>query len=288
VVAFNLSDIGIPSPLKQVLLFDWPYAAYPKSPAWQRLDGYGFISRKLKLFLFQRYLKYCNVIACQSEVMRDLVKANYPEAKSVVIIPNAVSVDNLVVESSRIWDFNSQKINLLCLTYYYPHKNVEIFIELAEIIVRNCAPFVIVCTISEDQHPKAKKFIEEVKAKGLESVIRLVGAVSMPDVPSLYKACHALLLPTLLESFSGTYVEAFFHRIPVFTSDLEFAKGVCGNGAFYFDPLDAASIYNCLDQAFANPELILQRVDQGAQLLSMMPDWVSVTEKFEQVLDAMV
>lgn len=287
-VVFNLSDIGIPSRVKQVLLFDWPYAAYPKSPAWQRLDFQGYISRKLKLFLFKHYLKFCDVVACQSAVMQDLVLKHYPGVPSTTVIPNAVSIDNLHSDSARDWVFSSSKINLLCLTYYYPHKNIEIFLDLADIIVRNNASFAIVCTISSDQHPNAKKFIEEVKARNLEGVINLVGPVRMEDVPSLYRACDGLILPTLLESFSGTYVEAFFHRLPVFTSDLEFARGVCGDAAFYFNPLDADSIYTMLDYAFSQDSLIVEKVELGSQLLSRMPDWISVTDEYEKLISSLL
>jgi hypothetical protein len=51
----------------------------------------------------------------------------------------------------------------------------------------------------------------------------------MSDVPKWYKATQALLLPTLLESFSGTYIEAMHFERPIFTSNLDFAKEVCEN-----------------------------------------------------------
>jgi len=61
-------------------------------------------------------------------------------------------------------------------------------------------------------------------------------------VPSLYAQSDALLMPTLLESFSGTYVEAMFHKIVILTSKLDFAEDVCGESAFYFDPTSPEDI----------------------------------------------
>ena len=37
-VIFNLADIIVPISIKQIYLFDWPYALYPDSVAWKRLD----------------------------------------------------------------------------------------------------------------------------------------------------------------------------------------------------------------------------------------------------------
>ena len=51
-----------------------------------------------------------------------------------------------------------------------------------------------------------------------------------------------MILPTLLESFSATYIEAMFHGKTILTSDLDFARDVCGEAAFYFDPLNPQSI----------------------------------------------
>ena len=45
-------------------------------------------------------------------------------------------------------------------------------------------------------------------------------------------------MPTLLESFSGTYVESMYFEKPILTSDLDFAKEICGNGAIYFNPFN--------------------------------------------------
>ncbi len=39
-----------------------------------------------------------------------------------------------------------------------------------------------------------------------------LGIVRMEDISYLYSISNALLLPTLLESFSGTYIEAAFYK----------------------------------------------------------------------------
>jgi glycosyltransferase involved in cell wall biosynthesis len=54
--------------------------------------------------------------------------------------------------------------------------------------------------------------------------------------------------------------------LPILTSDLPFSRGICGDGAIYFDPEDISNIYIKIlklinDQEFRN-ELILRASNQ--------------------------
>ncbi len=75
-----------------------------------------------------------------------------------------------------------------------------------------------------------------------------------------YLACNALLLPTLLESFSGTYLEAMHFGRPILTSNLDFARDVCDDAALYFDPWDPVAIKDAIlklkDDASLQTELV--------------------------------
>ena len=97
-------------------------------------------------------------------------------------------------------------------------------------------------TLASEQHFKAARILQTLKKERLDEVVINVGPVRMSNVPSLYNQCDGLLMPTLLESFSGTYVEAMYHRKTILTSRLDFAEDVCGAAAFYFNPLDENSI----------------------------------------------
>ena len=74
------------------------------------------------------------------------------------------------------------------------------------------------------------------------SMIYNVGRLSPLNAPHLYEEVDYMFLPTLLECFSASYVEAMAMKVPILTSDLSFARTVCGDAALYFDPLDPVSI----------------------------------------------
>ncbi len=70
--------------------------------------------------------------------------------------------------------------------------------------------------------------IQQLAAKlGVEECLYNHGPVPVTDGPQLYQTCDFLLLPTILETFSGTYPEAMAMGLPIITTDLDFAHEIC-------------------------------------------------------------
>ena len=280
---FNLADIPIPSKIKQVFLFDWPYAVFPESPVWKMMDFFNWLTRKTKLFFFKKNLKYVDLMIAQSPAIK-LRLEKYFGISDIEVIPNSVSIDNLKRENTC--DFRlGNGLNLLCLTYYYPHKNIEVLIPLAREIASRRENFRIITTIAPEQHPMAKRFLHKIEKLGLQGVIKNIGPVSMRDVPSLYAQTDGLLLPTLLESFSGTYVEAMFHGKPIFTSELDFATGVCADAAYYFDPLNPDEILEKILESQNDPAGRNKRIEAGRRILAEHLTWEQAFHAYLQLFN---
>lgn len=281
-IVFNMGDLIINTTCPQLYLFDWSYAVYPDHSIWKYMDIKSKLNRLVKLSFLKKRISFKGLVMAQTEVTASKLMSIYG-IKNVVVVPNAVSIDNY--EHIITKDFMlPQKTNLLYLTHYYPHKNLEIFLPLAKKIKDNNLDFRIVITIDKTQHVKARQILEKIKLLKLDDIIINVGAVHMRDVPSLYKQCDGLLMPTLLESFSGTYVEAMHHEIPIFTSNLDFAEAVCGEAAFYFEPENADSIKNCLITAFENKHLLNDKVRKGRERLAGFPNWFQTFNLFQAYL----
>ncbi len=280
-MVFNPADVPMRTDVPQVFLFDWPYAAYPDSPAWQLCSRKEWVARKVKLRLFRALLGKVDLMLAQTEVFAERLKELY-HLKDVAVMPNAVSLDNF--HGGRGRDFNlGGGYRLLCLSRHYPHKNIEIFLPVAERIRASSEDIKIVTTIFPEDGEGARRFLDEVANRDLGGIIVNVGTVPMTEVPDLYRQTDALLLPTLLESFSGTYVEAMFHRKPILTSDLPFAKAVCEDAAWYFDPSDPDEIFQRILQARDDDRLREQRLAKADELLAALPDWPETYGNFARV-----
>ena len=106
---------------------------------------------------------------------------------------------------------------------------------------------------------------------GLKDIIINLGQVPINQMSGIYNRIDALLMPTLLESFSIVYLEAMYHRVPILTSNMWFARSICGNAAQYFDPLDENDIYNSIEKVLTNNKLRTTLIKKGVVQLSQFP-----------------
>ena len=91
---FNLGDIVIPVKYPQIYLFDWPYAVYPDSIIWKKMNIKSYLSRKIKLFVFKKYIKYATTVIAQTKTMKEKLESIYG-LDTIEIVPNAVSLENM-------------------------------------------------------------------------------------------------------------------------------------------------------------------------------------------------
>ena len=277
----NFSDLPVRTRRKQTFLFDWPYAAFIKSRAWGMLSWKEYLNRKLKLTLFRTWMHNIDRLIVQTVSMGEIMRDEYGFS-DVRVVPNAVSPP-LEVASKKSFNFGDA-FTLLCLTHYYPHKNIEIFIPLAAAIKKSKLNIKIITTISRDQSPKARRFLDLIEELELTHVIVNVGPVELDDIPQLYFNVDCLLLPTLLESFSGTYVEAMHFGVPILTSDLPFATGVCGDAAIYFNQDCHQDILRTILSVMDNEELMSKMRILGAERLSEFPTWEETYNMYQRAL----
>jgi len=287
-VIFSMGNFSVPSSRKQVVLFMWPYATYPEGEIWDRMSWKDVQTRKAKIATFRKRLRYANVVAPQTQTSADRLRRYYPEIEELCVVPTAVALNQFKQPLSgerAAFDWDQPGKKLLCLTRYYPHKNLEILVELARLIKFHEKPYSVITTIADEQHVGAAQLIEQIKQEEVQEVVHNIGPVPMDEVPALYEQTDGLLLPTLLESFSGTYVDAMFMKKPIFTSDRDFARDVCGEAAFYFDPLSAGQILEVIESGFNDPDRLQHTLDAGYKRVSEFPDWNKVADMYLDLLE---
>lgn len=109
---------------------------------------------------------------------------------------------------------------------------------------------------------------EEKVLKGRKiSGILNVGPVPPEECLSLYQECDALFLPTLAECFSASYPEAMKMEKPIVTTDLGFARSICGNAALYFQMMDPVSAADQIEKLVNNPTLRKKLIQYGKDQL---------------------
>ena len=193
------------------------------------------------------------------------------------LCPNAFSPSIQAVESwpEELQSFRGRFI-LLCLIRYYPHKNLEIIVETFSRYHTILQNVVCVLPIDKCQEKGASLLIDRINAEGLDDQIICVGAIPQQCLCEYCFVADVMFLPTLLESFSGTYLEAVQFERPILTSDRDFNRKVSGDAAIYIDPLLADSVKDGIlmlkDNNFLYEKMVANGRKQLKQHLMTWPE----------------
>lgn len=269
-VVLNMGDLIVHTTAKQIYIFDWPYALDVNPKVWADMNLRDWLNRRVKLWLVKHNLNKPDIVIAQTNFIQNRLRELYG-LTDVRVINNAVTVNTAPGDEALDLALPSG-VRMVYPAVYYPHKNLEILLDLAGLIRTGKLDYRIVTTVNPDTDA-ARRFLDSIIERGLQGIITNIGLVPLNQMHSLYKRCDALLMPTLLESFSIVYLEAMHHGIPVFTSDMWFARAVCGDAARYFDPFDAADILRTIESAMPRPDAKSDLIEAGARRLASFPNW---------------
>lgn len=281
-VIFSMGNFALPiKNIPQGVLFHYPYLIYPNSNKFKTS-----ILEKLilifQIWIFKSRLKYVNILFPQTHVAAHRLKNYYSSEIKIFPIPNAYTKLKI---SSKIINktFFPKEVGcyyLLCLTKYYKHKNIEVLLSVCNLLKKSKSNIKIIITICPNHHIASKQLLNNINKMKLSDYLINIGPVNIYDVPALYRYTDGLILPTLLESFTATYIDAMNFGKPIFTSFLDFAIEICEEAAFYFDPYNAEDIYNTITAAFINISQIQKKVEIGLKRSKLFPDWEEVCKTY--------
>jgi glycosyltransferase involved in cell wall biosynthesis len=219
--------------------FNRPLFIYPESPYVKALSVWKLMRLHAQRWVHCRSFRHdADALIVQTEDVNQRVRKLLGTDKVYTVTNNHNGwYDAPAVKPARLPPKGTDTFRFLTLTSYYPHKNLEILPQLIQSLpnpLQSRLEFIL--TLSADQ------FRQKISLN-IPKQIQLVGPVPPPDCPSLYMECDAMFLPTLAECFSASYPEAMKMNHPIITTDLGFARSICGEAALYFkpsDPMDAA------------------------------------------------
>lgn len=248
--------------------FAQPWIAYPINPAYNQLSLKEHLINKFKFkvqsYCFQRYE---HLIVEQVHVKNALVEIGYN--KDVIsVVSNCVSS---IYDDTNSWlplvfddSYLIENITLGFIGRAYPHKNIQILNKVNKILIskyRMKCNFLF--TFSSD----------EMDLCGFSEISNFhsVGEITSTQCPLFYHRLDALVFPSLLECFSASPIEAMKMNITVIASGYPFVEEVCGDAAFYFNPLNAENIAEVIYNAFSNDMLREEKKQTGRQIVSNLP-----------------
>jgi glycosyltransferase involved in cell wall biosynthesis len=164
--------------------------------------------------------------------------------------------------------------NFLLLCTNNPNKNIKILNKIIPILKEKIPSINFFITISNEDYKNIinKDFMEYVT--NLEPL-------NVTECIEAYKNTDFLFLPTLLETFTATYPEAMIMKKPILTSDLSFARDLCGDAAVYFDPLSPKDISDKIINLVNNKSKIDELISRGEIRVKNFP---SAKDRAKEIL----
>ena len=187
---------------------------------------------------------------------------NYLPGTTVHTITNNY---NQVFDHPELWKEKAlppfEGTSILCITAPYPHKNLQIAIDVAKYLKQTKPGFKFrfVYTINKTDFVGIPEY--------LINCFLMIGKVDITECPSLYEQCTIAFQPSLLECFTATYPEAMIMRKPIVTTNLEFAQGLCGEAACYYEAINPVSAAESLYKVATDREYAETLVDAGQEML---------------------
>lgn len=193
---------------------------------------------------------------------------------------------NQVFDKPELWkektlpDFEG--ITLLTISNAYPHKNLEIAAEAARVLKKEHPDFRFRFVYSIER--------EQLQAdlSGIEEYFVFIGTVDISECPSLYRQCDIAFQPTLMECFTATYPEAMRMEVPIVTTDLEFARGLCGNAACYYSAINAEACAEAIYKVATDEKYRSWLTECGKEQLRKYDNYEERAKKLVDILETIV
>lgn len=220
-------------PFRSIVGFAQPWIIYPHNECYGRLPLWQRLKTRLKFWVQSQFFKRADVLVVELDHVKEgLIREMGVPPERIHVIHNCLS--SLYLDEAK-WEpvaipQTDCDLRLGFLGRNYLHKNTTIFPEIARVLEsvhRIRARFHV--TFTEEEWLTCSPEFREVCVN--------VGPLTVPQCPSFYKALDGVVFCSLLECFSAMPLETMAMEVPLFASDRAFNVDVCGDHAYYFDPL---------------------------------------------------
>lgn len=257
---------------REVMRFTNPWVTHPNKYSWSTMS---FLP-KLKQWLYclnqKRLMKAAYAFVTQTETTKKgIMRITGKPTEKVCVVNNVLPGVFKTMDNTPIVE--DDWINVACVGAPVPHKNMDIIPdvidELAKIGIKNVR---FHTTIPVD-NPMMAKVVDRCAELGYKDRLINHGRVSQKELGEMYRRCQFCFLPTLLEVFSASTVEAMYFNLPIIATDFPFNTEVLADACLYYEPKNAKDAANQLAKMIADKEVQATMRERMARQLAIYGDY---------------
>ncbi len=268
---------------RQLVSFALPHLIYPEIDLFAGLNFHDRWDLRLRLRAARESFLKADALIVQTETVRDRVARFLPfQRHRIFVVKNSFSsVFETAVRAApprRATD----RFSILVPSAYYRHKNLGCVIDVArELRQRGLSNAEFRLTLPAESRA-SRDLLAGAKAAGVASMVRILGNVPHSALAAQYRDSDLIFLPTLLECSTAVYPESFIAGVPLVTSDRDFARDLCGDGARYVDPLRPSDMADVLAELINSNVERAKLINAGRVALAMR--YISPEQKWADQL----
>lgn len=231
---------------KEVVGFAQPWMLEFDNALTRKMGSIEKKKKKIKHLLQWALYKRADIVVVELEhVKKKLLALTSIKPECIKVVHNTVSslYYNKAQWGGVVVEKKAADISLGVVSRDYNHKNLSVLPGLAEALFRNHNLVVHFYVTFNDAEWEARN-------EAFKRYVTNVGLLQPNECPSFYQQMDGVVFPSLLECFSATPLEAMVMKKPLFASDKDFVRDVCGDSAFYFDPLDIENMSDVIASYF--------------------------------------
>jgi glycosyltransferase involved in cell wall biosynthesis len=245
-------------------------------------EAYRFTTRTYDRWLTARAVRSADAVIAVSEHSRqDIIRWLSVDVGKIHAIHHGVRFSS--VETSLPAPPVSPPY-ILCVSAFYPYKNLFRLIEAFRILKQDGLPHELVIIGADTREVTRDDLSRHARSLGVEDAVRLPGRVPDDVLEDFYRRADVFVMPTRYESFGLPVLEAMALGCPVVTSRASCLPEIVGEAAELVDPLSAASIARGLADVVTVPERRAELVSLGKARVNEF-SWRTAAQKTLTVLE---
>ena len=224
----------------EVMRFANAWITNPNQESWSVLPWKKWLEMRFYRIVQIGLLKKAKYIVTQSETVKQgLIRITGLEQNHIKVVPNVlpkVFSDTAVERKGR-----DEVFDVICAASHSPHKNLEIIPDVLKALKEKhkITNVRFHLTISED-NPFLWKIVKRCEVFGAENGIVNHGRCSQKQLCAIYNNSDFCFLPSLLETFSASSLEAMYFGLCIVASDFDFNKEVIDDAGLYYKAMNAS------------------------------------------------
>lgn len=256
----------------EVMRFTNPWVTHPNKYSWSVLS----LKERIYYYLYglnqKRMMKVAHYFITQTKTCAEGIRRVTGEPEEhVKVVHNVLPAIFKQVENTPIVE--DEYINIACVGAATTHKNFDIIPdvikELDDLGINNVRIHV---TLPSDE-PTLGKVSAKLKKYGLNERLINHGRLAQKDLAEMYRRCQFCFLPTLLEVFSASTVEAMYFNLSIVATNFPFNTEVLADACLYYEPKNAKDAAKQFAKLIADKELQATMRERMARQLTIYGDY---------------